>query len=39
LSWTIEFDDAFEPEFAAFPEDVQDGLLAVGRLLGEYVRN
>lgn len=34
--WEIEFDDAFETEFAAFAEDVQDALLAVAKLLAEY---
>ncbi len=32
----VEFDDAFEAEFLAFAEDVQDALLAVGKLLAEY---
>ncbi len=36
MSWNIEFDDVFETEFATFPEDVQDGLLAVGKLLADY---
>jgi hypothetical protein len=36
MPWDVEFDEAFEPEFLAFPEDVQDALLAVGRLLAEY---
>ncbi|MGO8847331.1 MAG: type II toxin-antitoxin system RelE/ParE family toxin [Methylocella sp.] len=36
MAWVIEFDDAFETEFAAFAEDVQDALLAVAKLLAEY---
>lgn len=36
MAWEIEFDDAFETEFAAFAEDVQDALLAVAKLLAEY---
>ncbi len=36
MTWKVEFDDAFEREFAAFAEDVRDGLLVAGRLLAEY---
>jgi hypothetical protein len=36
MAWEIEFDDAFETEFAAFAEDVQDALLAVAKLLADY---
>ena len=36
MPWDVEFDDAFEAEFSAFAEDVQDALLAVGKLLAEY---
>ncbi|MGO8867263.1 MAG: type II toxin-antitoxin system RelE/ParE family toxin [Alphaproteobacteria bacterium] len=34
--WAVEFDAAFEPEFRAFDEEVQDALLAVARLLADY---
>lgn len=33
MEWTVLFDTAFEPEFAALPEDVQDELLAHAKLL------
>jgi hypothetical protein len=36
MAWEVEFDDAFEMEFAAFAEDVQDALLAVAKLLADY---
>ena len=36
MAWEVEFDNAFETEFAAFAEDVQDALLAVAKLLAEY---
>ncbi len=36
MAWTIEFDDAFEAEFLAFEDDVQDLLLATARLLADY---
>lgn len=36
MAWAIAFDDAFEAEFAAFPDDVQDALLAVAKLLADY---
>jgi hypothetical protein len=36
MAWEVEFDDAFETEFAAFAEDVQDALLAVAKLLADY---
>jgi hypothetical protein len=35
MAWEVEFDDAFETEFAAFAEDVQDALLAVAKLLAD----
>lgn len=34
--WTIRLHDAFEPEFAALPEAVQDELLALLALLKEF---
>lgn len=34
--WSIRLHDAFEPEFAALPEAVQDELLALLALLKEY---
>ncbi|MGO9459326.1 MAG: type II toxin-antitoxin system RelE/ParE family toxin [Rhodomicrobium sp.] len=36
MTWEIEFDDAFEAEFAALAVDVQDALLAAAKLLAEY---
>ena len=34
--WDVEFHDAFEAEFRAFEQSVQDALLAVAKLLAEY---
>jgi hypothetical protein len=36
MTWQVEFDTAFEAEFLAFEQDVQDALLAVARLLADY---
>lgn len=36
MGWIIEFDDAFEAEFAGFMEEVQDALLAAAKLLADY---
>ena len=36
MTWQVEFDIAFEAEFLAFEQDVQDALLAVARLLADY---
>lgn len=36
MSWEVRFDEAFDPEFDALPEDVQDELLAHARLLEEF---
>lgn len=36
MAWDVAFEDAFEAEFLAFDEDVQDALLAVARLLAYY---
>src|SRR5207237_1026675 len=36
MVWNVEFEDAFEAEFSAFEQDVQDALLAVARLLADY---
>jgi hypothetical protein len=36
MAWEVEFDDAFEMEFAAFAENVQDALLAAAKLLADY---
>jgi hypothetical protein len=33
MKWIVQFDTAFEPEFAALTEDVQDELLAHAKLL------
>jgi hypothetical protein len=36
MSWDVEFHDAFEEEFLALEQSVQDALLAVAKLLAEY---
>ena len=36
MAWDVEFEDAFEAEFLAFEQEVQDALLAAARLLGDY---
>jgi hypothetical protein len=36
MSWQVEFDDAFEPEFFALDVAVQDALLSAARLLADY---
>jgi len=36
MPWEVEFDDAFEPEFDALPEAVQDELLARVRVLEQF---
>ena len=36
MPWIVEFEDAFEAEFLAFDQEVQDALLAVARLLTDY---
>ena len=36
MRWEVEFHDAFEEEFLAFEQSVQDALLAVAKLLAEY---
>lgn len=36
MAWQVEFEDAFEAEFLAFEQGVQDALLAVARLLTDY---
>ena len=36
MPWEIKFDEAFEAEFKAFSDDVQDTLLAAAKLLAEY---
>lgn len=35
MGWTVSNHDAFDPEFAALPEAVQDELLAVARVLAD----
>ncbi len=39
MSWTVLFHDAFDAEFLAFADDLQDELLAHARLLGEFGPN
>src|SRR5271156_1552561 len=36
MPWAVEFHVDFEPEFRAFEPAVQDGLLAVAKLLADY---
>lgn len=36
MSWEVRFDEAFDAEFDALPEDAQDELLAHARLLEEF---
>lgn len=36
MAWEVEFEDAFEAEFLAFDQEVQDALLAMARLLVDY---
>jgi len=36
MTWDVEFHDAFEVEFLAFEQSVQDALLAVAKLLADY---
>lgn len=36
MVWDVEFEDAFEAEFLAFEQEVQDALLAVAKLLADY---
>ena len=36
MVWDVEFHDAFEAEFLAFEQTVQDALLAVAKLLADY---
>jgi hypothetical protein len=36
MTWNVEFEDAFEAEFLALDQEVQDALLAVARLLADY---
>jgi hypothetical protein len=39
MSWTVLFHDAFDSEFLALDEGLQDELLAHARLLGEFGPN
>ena len=39
MSWTVLFHDAFDAEFLAFDEELQDELLAHAKLLGEFGPN
>jgi len=36
MKWTVQLDTAFEPEFAAMVEEVQDELLAHAKLLESF---
>lgn len=36
MPWNVEFDDAFDDEFEAFSQDVQNALLATSKLLIEF---
>jgi len=39
MSWTVLFHDAFDAEFQAFADGLQDELLAHAKLLGEFGPN
>jgi len=39
MTWTVIFHDAFDAEFQAFAEELQDELLAHARLLAEFGPN
>jgi hypothetical protein len=39
VTWTVLFHDAFDAEFQAFAESLQDELLAHAKLLGEFGPN
>ena len=39
MTWTVLFHDAFDTEFSALKEDLQDELLAHARLLAEFGPN
>ncbi|HEV7981398.1 MAG TPA: type II toxin-antitoxin system RelE/ParE family toxin [Xanthobacteraceae bacterium] len=36
MRWDVEFEDAFEAEFLALDQEVQDSLLALAKLLADY---
>lgn len=36
MAWTVAFHDDFDPEFQAFPEAVQDEILAMAQLLERF---
>lgn len=36
MAWQVEFHNDFEAEFETYSDDVQDALLAVAKLLGDY---
>lgn len=36
MAWEVLFHKEFEPEFDALPEDVQDEMLALARLLQQF---
>lgn len=36
MAWDVAFHDEFVPEFKAFEACIQDGLLAVAKLLADY---
>lgn len=36
MAWDVEFEDAFEAEFLALEQEVQDALFAAARLLVDY---
>ena len=36
MAWDVEFEDAFEAEFLALDQEVQNSLLAVAKLLADY---
>lgn len=36
MSWVVQFDEAFEPEFDQLPEAVQDELMAHAKVLEQF---
>jgi hypothetical protein len=36
MTWDVEFEDAFEAEFLALDQEVQNALLAIAKLLADY---
>jgi hypothetical protein len=39
MAWTVQFNEDFEPEFDALPEEVQDSIFAKATLLEDSVQS